>query len=203
MMSSVSQRCTVLPLMTLVNKIIAHITLNLSPACVPALIMNDTKNVTFTGVTDSFPVVINCTKKDVGFQFYEFVGVTFEYLTITNCGQLFQPHYSETSFAKTKRAALIFDIGSSITFKNITISNSPTQGFYINQVEGLISITSSTFQHAVNESSGESNIIAGNSIFSANCSSPGPRALIKDSIFANNSNLPINYDPKCLRLAAG
>jgi hypothetical protein len=97
----------------------------------------------YIGVTHSFPVVVSCTKKDVGFQFYNFTGVTFEHLETTNCGQLFMPHYSEISLAKTTRAALIFDIGSNITFNNITISNSPTQGFYINRVEGVINITSS------------------------------------------------------------
>ena len=165
------------------------------------LSVNSMRSMTFTGLMHSRTVVINCTKKDVGFHFYKFSGVTFEYLTITNCGQLFKPHYSKTSLANITRASLIFDIGSDITFNCITISNSPTQGFYINRVEGVINITSSAFQYAVNESSGESDIIAGNSIFSANCSSPGPRAYIQDSFFTNNSN--IANDSKCSRFAAG
>ena len=165
------------------------------------LIVSNVTNMTFTGVIHSSPVIVSCMKKDVGFQFYNFTGVTFEHLMITNCGQSFIPHYPEkNSLPKTTRAALIFDIGSDITLNNITISNSPTQGFYINRVEGLINIISSTFQHAVNESSGESDIIAGNSIFSANCSKPGPTASIKDSLFFNNSNFA---DPKCSRFAAG
>ena len=167
------------------------------------LIVSNMRNMTFTGVIHSSPVVVSCTKKDVGFQFHNFIGVTFEHLMIVNCGQPFTPHYPEkNSLPKTTRAALIFDIGSYITLNNITISKSPTQGFYINRVEGLINITSSTFQHAVNESSGESDIIAGNSIFSANCSKPGPKAFIKDSLFFNNSNFA-ESDPKCSRFAAG
>ena len=169
------------------------------------VIVNDTVNMTFNGLNDS--VVINCTKANVGFVFHNFEGVVFENLAITNCGQTFTPHYSENSDKKiTRSAALAFDIGTDLTLNNVRVSNSQTQGFYINQVQGEINILSSTFQHAISEREGERNMIGGNSIFSADCSSLGSKALINRSHFINNSNVinsTLNDHHDCSRFASG
>ena len=158
-----------------------------------SVIVNNTINMTFSGLPNSkMSVIINCTKKNVGFLFHKFTGIVFENLGIANCGQIFAPHYSENSDEKiTRSAALAFDIGTNLTLNCINVTNPQGQGFYINQVEGNILILSSTFQHAVIR---DLSNVASNSMFSANCNFQNPgKAYIHRSHFFNNSNIALNF----------
>jgi hypothetical protein len=162
--------------------------------------MNGTIDMRFSGLTaDSRQsVIINCTVKNVGFLFHNFTGIVFENLTIANCGQIFIPHYSENPDGKiTRSAALAFDIGMNITLNSVNVTNPQSQGFYINQVEGTILISSSTFQHALSSDQKDKYIVAGNGIFSADCirSSPKPMVYILRSRFINNSNVDDSFPP--------
>ena len=90
------------------------------------VIVNDTINMTFVGLPNStMSIIINCTKKNVGFLFHNFTGIAFKNLAITNCGQVFTPHYSENRDKKrTRSAALAFDIGTNIILNSINVTNS-------------------------------------------------------------------------------
>ena len=181
------------------------------------VIVNGTTDMKFSGLTaDSRQSVIDCTVKNVGFLFHNFTRIVFENLTITNCGQIFVPHYSENPGEKiTRSAALAFDIGATLTLNNLNVTNPQNQGFSINQVEGPILILSSTFQYALSRDQNNTYNVAGNSIFSANCNySPKPMALIHRSRFIKNSNAAINwsltsqdshdqYTRECLTYASG
>ena len=176
------------------------------------VIVNGINDMKFSGLTeDSRQSVIDCTVKNVGFLFHNFSRIVFENLTITNCGQIFVPHYSENSDKKiTRSAALAFDIGATLTLNNLNVTNPQSQGFYINQVEREISILYSMFQHASSRGQKGEKIVAGNSIFSADCSLPMPMAYIYKSHFINNSNIDDSYLPtvsngqrKCSRFASG
>lgn len=169
------------------------------------VILNNVMKMTFSGLKNSVQsVIIKCATKNVGFVFHNFIGVIFENLAITNCGQIFTPHYFENSNKSIIRsAALAFDIGENLTLDGIKVFNSQTQGFYINQVKGVINILSCTFQNAVNDRRGESDnaMIGGNSIFSANCSTHGSKTHIYKSFFTKNSNFL--HSQECHRFAAG
>ena len=173
------------------------------------VMVNDTVNMTFSGLNDSIrSVVINCTKKNVGFVFHNFNGVVFDNLAITNCGQIFTPHYSEKSDKRiTRSAALAFDIGKKLTLNNIRVFNSHSEGFYVNEVAGNITILSSTFQYAVSRGQ-KDNYTGGNSIFSADCSALDSKVFIYRSQFINNSNVAngafdVDNHVDCSRFASG
>ena len=71
-------------------------------------------NMAFTGVTHSSPVVVHCTKKDIGFQFHNFIGAAFEHLMIANCGQFFYTSLSKKKTHFQKQVCLMSQLWNNV-----------------------------------------------------------------------------------------